>query len=97
MRTISLSTLAAVLVVARVSSAEDTTTKKLVLGALLPISGSWRAGRTAAGALPIAVDKVNADPSLLPGHVLSFIWRDDGCNALKGLQQLTNLTSTPGH
>ena len=65
----------------------------VLLGVLLPLSGAWSSGTTIAGALPLAVDEVNADPTLLPGKTLDYIYRDSGCSveaALQGFGTLTN-------
>ena len=63
--------------------------RHLTLGVLLP-SPTW----TGNGAVPLAVDRVNADPRLLPGVKLRFV-PEFGCNssdALKGLGKLVKLT-----
>ena len=62
----------------------------LVLGALLPMDEHRR---SRAGALPLAVERVNADPTLLPGCKLEWRWRDSGCSAAAALQGLGSLTS----
>ena len=69
----------------------------ITLGALLPLSGDgWPLGYTIVGALPLAVERVNKDPSLLPGHKLTYRWRDSACNAADALRGLGSLTSD-GH
>ena len=60
----------------------------IVLGALLSNSGSWLGVQTIAGALPLAVNAINNDPSLLPGHELEFRWHDSGCSVSKSLEGL---------
>ena len=64
----------------------------VLLGALLPLSGPWAEGPSVAGALPLAVERVNADPSLLPGLTLEYVVRDSACSvpaALRGFGELT--------
>ena len=63
----------------------------LYLGALLPLSGSWLAGKTIVGALSLAVEQINADTSLLPGRRLIPFWYDGGCSASAALSGLYNL------
>ena len=60
---------------------------RIHLGLLLPI------GRVngAAGAAAIAVEKVNADESLLSGYVLEYSWSDSGCSARKALTAMGEL------
>ena len=53
--------------------------------------------KTIAGALPLAVDRVNEDASLLPGRKLDFRWRDSGCSASAALQGLGSLQSGGDH
>ena len=65
----------------------------VVLGALLGISGSWSLVRSIVGALPLAVEKVNEDSTLLPGRTLQFRWRDSGCSAADALLGLGSLTT----
>ena len=45
------------------------------------MAGSWDAGSRIAGAAALAVEKVNADDSLLLGRGLQYSWEDSGCNA----------------
>ena len=56
------------------------------------MSGGWTAGRRLAGAAALAVEMVNADPSLLPGgRRLEYSWADDGCSAPQGLAAIGEL------
>ena len=62
------------------------------LALLLPLSGEiWTLGRQIAGAAPLAVDRVNADSSLLPGLVLEYRFADSGCSTSQGLQAMGKL------
>ena len=61
------------------------------LALLLPLTGAWSEGGNIAGAAAIAVEKVNSDSKMLPGHVLWYKYRDSGCSASKGLMALGNL------
>ncbi|XP_078671097.1 atrial natriuretic peptide receptor 1-like [Branchiostoma floridae x Branchiostoma belcheri] len=40
------------------------------------------AWETTAGAASLAAETVMLDSSLLPGHTISLVWRDSGCNAV---------------
>ncbi len=52
-------------------------------------------GRTSAGAIPLAVDKINNDPSLTAlrtmGYNFTYTWRDTHCEVGMGLSQLIDL------
>ena len=61
------------------------------LGVLLPISGSWKRGRTIAGAVTLAVERIELDASLLPGLRIQYEWLDAGCNVSQGITSLQAL------
>ena len=65
--------------------------KAIHFALLLPLTGSWSGGSKVAGAAAIAVETVNADTTLLPGHVLEFSWADSGCSAKQGLAAMGEL------
>ncbi len=71
------------------------------LGVLLPMSGSWAAGRTIAGAASMAIERINSDPTLLGGArrrrpvVAELKWLDSGCSAGKGLESMMELLADP--
>lgn len=56
----------------------------ITVGLLLPynvpaiVSGA--SGKEYASALMLAVEAVNNDSSLLPGHQITFVWNDTQCN-----------------
>ena len=59
----------------------------VTLGVLLPYNastnvstGSPLSGKRYASALVLAVETVNNDSSLLPGHQITFVWNDTHCN-----------------
>ena len=58
---------------------------------LLPMSGSWSAGPLIAGAAVLAIKKINADKTLLPGRELMYSWADSGCSAQQGLKAMGEL------
>ena len=64
-------------------------TRTFQLGVLMPTSGEWPIGETVAGAVTVAIDKINTDPSLTSlrsgGHEVSFIWQDTMCDQGYGL------------
>ena len=56
---------------------------------LIPCSGSWVPQN--AGAAPLAVERVNADRTLLPGRRLEYSWANSGCSAPQGLVAMGEL------
>ena len=66
----------------------------ILLAVLLPLSGAWPAGQTVAGAVELAVERVNADATLLPGRTLGYQWRDSACSAPAALNGLGSLISS---
>ena len=50
---------------------------------------SFKQGRIISGAMTLAVKHVNADPELLAGHKLDFIWSDTNLDTLNGTRELT--------
>ena len=58
---------------------------------LMPLSGPWDAGKRVAGAAALAVERINADKTLLPGRRLEYGWADSGCSAQKGLAAMGEL------
>ncbi len=67
----------------------------LKLGLLLPITGSWKAGRTIPGAAALAVQRINADPSLLGGMRVEFVFEDVGCGTYRAVSGVQKLLSDP--
>ena len=69
--------------------------KTFHLGVLLPYTGYWPIGRTAAGAVGFALDVVNNDSSLTEvrrgGHRFNFTWKDTNCQEAHGLKVLIDL------
>ena len=55
------------------------------------MSGSWDVGTRVAGAAALAVERVNADMSLLPGRRLEYSAADSGCSAQQGLKAMGEL------
>lgn len=73
-------------------------TKEIKLGVTIPWTGdNWDAGPRFASGILIAIDKVNNDPTLLPGLNLTFEWKDSKCEESVGLTAAVDLysTSTP--
>ena len=58
---------------------------------LLPTTGAWDMGEYIAGAAALAVERVNADETLLGGRQLEYSWADSGCSAKQGLKALGKL------
>ena len=55
------------------------------------MSGATDEGRRIAGAAALAVERVNADKSLLPGRRLEYSAADSGCSAQQGLAAMGEL------
>ena len=65
--------------------------KVLKMGFLVPFGGGWDGGRRMAGAMPLAVERINSDPNILKDYTLEYIWRDSRCNAGKSLAAMSEL------
>ena len=67
----------------------------MTIGFLSAMTGAWDIGRVISGALPLAIDAVNANLAVeLEGYELGYVWRDSGCNpgqALAGMGELIDL------
>ncbi|XP_068761985.1 atrial natriuretic peptide receptor 1-like [Montipora capricornis] len=71
------------------------------LGLLIPFktvlphfSSDYNRGESFAAAMTIAVERVNADPTLLPDHNLTFVWNDTACNEFVAVrEQLRQINS----
>ena len=72
------------------------TDEPIHLALLLPVSGSWDVGTRVAGAAALAVERVNADLTLLPGRKLEYSWADSGCSAQQGLTAIGELLARQG-
>jgi ABC-type branched-subunit amino acid transport system substrate-binding protein len=55
------------------------------------MTGVWPVGPSVIGALELAVRDANANPSILRGRRLEYVWRDDGCDRSKSLAQLSEI------
>ena len=64
---------------------------RINLALLLPFTGSWSGGSRVAGAAALAVQHVNVDKVLLPGHILQYSVEDSGCSAQQGLTAIGEL------
>ena len=51
----------------------------------------WVGGPKIAGAAALAVARVNADKTLLPGRRLRYTWADSGCSSTQGLEAMGTL------
>ena len=58
---------------------------------LIPFSGLWDGGKRIAGAAALAVERINSDNVMLPGHMLEYHWADSGCSAQQGLVAMGEL------
>ena len=67
----------------------------LKIGLLLALSGPWKAGRTIPGAAALAVQAINADPSLLGGMRVEFVFEDVGCGTYAAVSGVQKLLSDP--
>lgn len=62
----------------------------VTIAALAPMTGEWDVGRTTAAAIPIAVEDINNDTSLLPNHDLQFVFGNTNCSSLTALPIVMN-------
>lgn len=67
------------------------------LGLLIPFktviprfSNDYNRGESFAAAMTIAVERLNAHPTLLPEHNLTFVWNDTICNELVAVREQLN-------
>ena len=67
----------------------------LMLGLLLPVSGSWTTGRTIAGAAALAVKRINDDAGLLGGMRVEYTWTDVGCRPYKAVEGTLKFMADP--
>ena len=65
-----------------------------LLGLLLPVTKSWT-GHHIAGAAALAVQRINADSSLLGGMRVEYTWEDCGCSTLRAMDSVLKLLSDP--
>ncbi|XP_048576040.1 atrial natriuretic peptide receptor 1-like isoform X3 [Nematostella vectensis] len=75
--------------------------KEFKLGLLIPFKrvaalfgDDFNKGEHFAGAITVAVDEINTDPSLLPGHNISFTWKDTECEELITLREQYSLLNS---
>lgn len=67
-------------------------TKEIKLGVSIPWSGvNWDAGPRFASGILIAVDRINNDPTFLPGHKITFEWKDSKCEESASLTAAVDL------
>lgn len=58
------------------------------LGINVPFTGTWPGGPKMASAVLIAIDKVNNDPSWLPGYHLTYAMKDSMCDEKHSIANL---------
>ncbi|XP_070568265.1 atrial natriuretic peptide receptor 1-like isoform X2 [Ptychodera flava] len=63
----------------------------VTVGVLLPWTGSWPIGSRIAGAISIALEKINNNDTLLPNRTLTFVWNDTQCSAKMCLSEIVDL------
>ena len=68
----------------------------LKIGLLLALTGPWKAGRTIPGAAALAVQRINADPSLLGGMRVEYVYVDAGFTASSGNDAMSKLLAMKG-
>ena len=75
-----------------VTTSSTAVKKPIRLGVPIPWSGkNWDAGPRFASGITIAVEKINADPTLLPGYNVSFIWGDSKCDEKTSIGVMTDM------
>lgn len=68
--------------------------KQIKLGVPIPWSGkSWDAGPRFAAGITVAVERINRDPTLLPGYNVSFVWGDSQCEEKPSLGVIARMLS----
>ena len=67
------------------------------LGLLIPyttvlphLANDFNKGESFAAAMTIAVEKINADPTLLPDYNLTFVWKNTKCDELIAVREQLN-------
>ena len=67
------------------------------LGLLIPyrkvtpyFQNDYNKGETFAAAMTIAVERINANPTLLADYNLTFVWKDTECNELLAVREQLN-------
>lgn len=67
------------------------------LGLLIPFktviprfSNDYNKGESFAAAMTIAVERLNAHPTLLPEHNITFVWKDTTCDELVAVRDQLN-------
>jgi len=66
--------------------------KTIKLGVPIPWSGNnWNAGPRFAAGITVAVNRINADPTLLPGYNVTFVWGDSQCEEKTTLGVLSRM------
>ena len=74
--------------------ASDTNKTSILMGYLTvdktDVFMRGKQGRAISGALTLAVEQINADPTILPAHRLEFIWGDTMANTLVSTKLLTD-------
>ena len=69
--------------------------KTFSIGVILPYTGTWPIGSKMAGAVAVAMERVNTDQMLSAvregGHNFSFTWRDSQCLDNVGLPVVVEL------
>lgn len=58
------------------------------LGVNVPFTGTWPGGPKMASAVLIAIDRVNNDPSWLPGYTLTYAMKDSKCDEKHSIANL---------
>ena len=67
------------------------------LGLLIPyttvlphLANDFNKGESFAAAMTIALEKINADPTLLPDYNLTFVWKNTKCDELIAVREQLN-------
>lgn len=76
---------------------QQTESREIKIGALIPWNGTWPIGPRMASALLVAFDTIKNDMNLLPDHNLTYEWRDSECDTGATLRAMADLqTRKPG-
>ena len=86
---------AILLLVVWLRAATTATAETIYLGHVRPMSGTWAGGPQMEAAVEMALEDVNADTNVLPGHTLSRMIKDSLCQAGEGLKGLITWINDP--
>ena len=70
---------------------ESSDLRNITLLGFFPMSGGWTGGIQALPATELAIERLNADASILPRHRVRLAWNDTQCSVAKGVELTQSL------